>query len=703
MKATAEQLNISNHGEGHALVGAGPGSGKTTTLVKRIRNLTTSLGVAPRSIKVMMFNAAAKDDFVKKLQGEGGLNTDDWKKLPDVSTFHSAGSRIIEALNKAGFIGKYRLETSEYRHKLFVKGIVDPHLQSGKKGSANVIHEEFMRFVDLIKTSLIISPAEVLDQSSIDSSKYHWFLKAFEEYEVQRHEKGLRFFSDLLYDPMMLVKQNPEARKIIERNFAYKHLIVDEYQDVNDIQQEMIILFSQSRGCSVMAVGDADQTIYAFRGAKPKYMVTEFHKIFPNATDYTLSRTFRHGHAVASMGQHVIVNNKSRLEMLSVASVNAPKTTVALEVTSFEKPNIPANIEVWLKKDPANKMDDIAILVRTYAMSLPIELSLLKKKIPYRMDGGKTVFEKPEIRALLAGLNVAGKALRKKSVSEIYALVRAFLDYPKFGLSGDELSHLVEVIAGNLKGADTALRAAASNLKYKPAVRRKLKERADLWAHMSILGDMKASDLIDKYIEYARINEYIKATSPNIEKMEDISLLIKNFKDYIFHYEKERGKDLVGVIEHIDGLQDMALESGKNQDDAVLITSVHRAKGREWPVVIMPELWQGAFPYIPREKNKRANIEDERRLFYVAMTRAQQILVLIVPADNNLNLHLQKGRSGSPDTLEKSPIVASQFVYECNLYLAQQMENYLQKKNIPHEAEGTIMEQYFAIASKDAA
>ncbi|MDA8663480.1 ATP-dependent helicase [Porticoccaceae bacterium] len=697
MPSTNEQKEIIRHDTGHARVTAGAGTGKSTVLVARIKRLIEK-GVSPGKIRVLMFNTSASDEFNSKLKA--ALNTSDYKSLPRTTTFHGAGTQLINILLKdQPLISKARLDASSYSHKQFIRQIVDPFIQVDKKKPAGPsLYEDFATYVDLVKTSLSISHIDAFRNTRFDQKKYGWFVQAYEKYEERRHELKIRFFSDLIYDPMMVISSSPEAKKRVQQFCSYHHVIVDEYQDINEIQQDLVQLFSQKEDCSVMVVGDADQTIYGFRGARPEYIVKEFEELFPNVINYTLSQTFRHGHALTSIAQQVIGNNDSRVEMLSTSSPLSPETRVLLEVKSFDKPNITANIRRWCDMDPDHSINDIAILLRTFSASVGIEIELLQEKIPYRMSGGRTLFSQAEIGSMIAAMHIAKDSLQTSTEKDRYKHASAFLRYPKKGIDKDEISEIVKLIARNPSTASSTIRTRSTNPNLRSFQRRALSEKADLWEWLTMLSQEKASTVMEIFMEKSGIHQYILTTEMKAERQEELSEIFRSFEDYVkVSLEERKNMDLNAVIDHFDELEDASMEVDDNASESILITSVHRSKGLEWPMIILPELWEGSFPYISREKAKVTNIEDERRLFYVAVTRAQKELVLISPFDRHLDEYLSHGKGDVPDWMGKSRATASRFLYETSLYLGQQMPGYVSDKEAPEnikEIMPTTMKKY---------
>ena len=269
MKYTEEQRKIIEHKSGHAKVMAVAGSGKTTTMIERIIHLIKE-GQDPRRILVLMFNASASEEFsirLKKRANEEGVTS-----LPEVRTFHAMALKLCKFLESKGIIKPAQLETKDWVFTSMADAALSPHLKSNK--SKKEAQEDFYQFIDLVNSDIQTPREKLAEMPDITGIKMpDYFAEAYDKFEEARRDRGIRFFSDLIKDPIFHIFNNEEDRRYIEN--IYDHIILDEYQDINEVQQRMTVYIAGSRA-EVMAVGEADQCIYEWRGAKPEYIVSLF-------------------------------------------------------------------------------------------------------------------------------------------------------------------------------------------------------------------------------------------------------------------------------------------------------------------------------------------------------------------------------------------------------------------------------------------
>lgn len=647
---TKNQQLIADHKDGHAKVLAGAGSGKTTTLVARVINLVNS-GIKHYDILSVMFNRDARDSYEGKL-----LRTYSKDKCPRVSTYHGLGSSILRRLESESKLEKFELETSEYKIIRMAMDVLDPWIRSepGKRSIAI----EFLSFVDLVKNSLA-TPQKVFQEYAFPT-KYGYFIDGFGLFEKARIKKKIRTYGDLVYEPVKYLQEHQEELK----KFSYRHVIVDEYQDISDIQMELIRMVAGQRA-SVMVVGDDDQCIYTWRGARPDYLITGFDRVFKNPKVFHLDETFRYGNQVAMAAHYVIKNNVNRAPKLCVSSEHTPSTEVTLDTEIVGQPSLPKQVKKWVEK--GRKLSEIAVLVRSYSSGIPVEISLLQEGIPYTVDGGTPIFESRDIGALIAGLYQASGTYKTLNPADKARFARAFIQYPAMALDWELEQELIREALAN----PTDIASALDTFSFKVRAtwqKERLLKRASAWRNLAVMRNESVRTVLDYIVEQTGVKHNIEYNAKSQEEAEDM------WRRYecIYQYADHKLINLSQFSEHIDTLRKGY--SPAKSEDALSITSVHRSKGLEWPFVIIPSLSQGKFPFIASNGTKVSSIEDERRLFYVAITRAQEKLVLICPRDNRLAKYLGHGADRPPEMLEPSPVTASQFIYESNLFLSQRAD-----------------------------
>lgn len=655
MGYTAEQIAVVNHDRGHAIVGAVAGSGKTHTMVARVIHLLKA-GVEPRRILVLMFNKSAQEEFERRLKqacAEEGL------PVAEVLTFHSFGMRISRRLVEAGLLNGAKLETEGYTIRKMAREILQRvNTEGGEDNMLDLNFEvvtEFLDTIDILKGELFPTPDERWSATVRDIDKR--FVRGFSLFEEARFDRGTRLFSDLIYDPVMAALSNPDVERFI--GGRYDHVIIDEFQDINEAQMTLVRMIAGKRAY-VMAVGDEDQTIYRWRGAKPDYMTSLFTKEFPGADRYTLPHTFRYGHSLSLLANFVITRNGNRTDKICVSGIERDTALDVRLVASNPGAEVLKIVKEWTAG--GRDLHEIAVLVREYAHSISSEVALLQDGIPYRIVGAAPFFDRADVLGLRAYLQLAaGGMAAVESVERRTKLVQALLMTPTLYLRRDTVEMIAEAVAESpddlLSIAESFFRSDSRAL---PFTRDRRLRAIETWRWVMGIGPTKkAADLMGEILQRTNLQKEIEKNVPDPrESAEKIRMIWQ-----IVKLARERGESPTGFVTFLDRL---ATDYGavESSDDRVLITSCHRAKGLEWPLVILPELTDGSFPVV-RDGSGDAEIEDERRLFYVAATRAKERLALLAPMDQALLMSSRTGRSDPP-----SNPLASRFLYEANLTVA---------------------------------
>lgn len=670
MAMTGEQMRVVLHDGEHAVVGAVAGSGKSTTLVHRIVYLLKH-GVAPADILVMMFNKTAQQDFKKRLFRQ--LKKKELVASLKVKTFHAYGMELLEKFIEEQLLPPAKLMTHDWevanlgREALaYANGLVNEEERVDVDTEAV---GELLTIIDLAKSNLYEADDLRLE---VKSKVYR---DAFRAFEAMRKERELRTFADLIFDPTkLLVSGTGPARERALRIAAnrFKHIILDEYQDINEGQQALVKVVA-GKTAKVMAVGDEDQCIYAWRGAKPEYMTERFEDDFPGATRYKLSRTFRFGHAISIAADHVITHNQARTDKLCISGSKFPWTTIRwMSHLSNESSGtkVMDAVNEWMTK--GRKASEIAILVREYSHTLPVEVSLMTAGTPYKLEGAEPALDRRELKAMRGYVMLAAKgfgALEEKERKEVF---EAMLVTPTLYLKGEVRDALVASMAENFASPEVVLLRAAD--KAGRASGQTLREAADHWGTITKLGpEAKTSAVLEEIRALLSLDKYFERQHAHPETQREKKMML----DEYHRFAQQLDLTAVDFCARIRELMQSVRDGG---EDVLLLTSVHRSKGLEWPHVILPELADGKFPSFTGKNPSPEVLEEERRLFYVAMTRAQEKLTLISPWDRNLKISMSE-KKGS--TLDKGTMYASRFLYEANIILAREMGNALHKDESP--------------------
>lgn len=637
-RPTQEQATIIAHDDGHAIVSAVAGSGKSATLVERVAHLIER-GASPRAILILMFNKSAAEDFRFRLAVR--LEND----RPEVFTFHGFGQRLCKTLSRSGLLPHCRLITEEASAHGFARSVIEKHcVARGKAVRADMESEaldEYLEGIDLLKGALYCGgrlPSWATGNNDL--------MDSFELFERLRKAQKIRFFADLIYDPVLTSLSNPAVLSAVANRFD--HVLVDEFQDINEAQMALIRIVAGNRA-KVMAVGDDDQTIYGWRGAKPEFMISLFEQQFASVKRFTLSCTFRYGHALSLMANACITNNATRTDKISISAC-AHSTDIRVRMYARRPDDVVIEeVQSWL--DEGRDTSEIAILVREYRNALGLEASLLRKGISVRVEGAPSFLEQPEVLALRGFMSLAGGRESVTDIDRADQMARALLFTANLQLSKAEIAHLVSPGVR----MSSSLRALSRTCPAWQA-----QSREDLcniieWASRQNSACNAAAFLV----ELARkLNLSQRLGQGRLHKGRAAQGMV--LVDHLIGLARETGYCVSSLRDHLTTLASLHTRS----DNSILITSVHRSKGLEWNCVLMPDLAEGLFP-----AGAGSTIEDERRLFYVGTTRARERLILISPVDRALIDWSTQHKAGHPAI---ASIKASRFLYESGLIFSSE-------------------------------
>lgn len=602
MRLTPEQRAVVEHGGGHARVAAVAGSGKTTTMVARVLQLLAR-GVAPERILVLMFNRSAREDFQARLAAMAPAG----QPLPDVRTFHSLGHRLTASLTRWGALSPRTLLTADWQGERLLRQATQRALvdrpEAGEAALDAERLEALAHFCALVKAEML-PPAELYTRLDFGEATEH-FVAAFDHAEALLDDHGLMGYADLLYRPLRALEADDRLRSRVQG--FLDHVIIDEYQDINVAQQRLLAVLAGDRA-EVMAVGDANQCIYEWRGAHPDTMLERFTATFGAALDYPLSTTFRHGHALALAANHAIEANRRRPDQLCLAAPGNPKTRLAQAQGSRA---LIETLAAW--QGDGRRLNEACVLVRSWSLSVPLQLALLREGIPFRLSRqDRFVFRLPLVQALAGYLRLA----REPALLADPAHLALLLSQPTPFVARERLERLAAVLANTQRWPERHDPLLAG---LKPHQQRTLKKRWALLCELPKRSAWPPARLLEHVVEAVEAEKVLKRAAARRDKgEEDVRLL-----DVLLEQAAELGNDPAAFIE---------LLQRPVQSDAqgVLITTVHGAKGLEWPLVVLAGANEQDFPHYSRDNPLTAQrLEEERRLFYVAITRARERLLLL--------------------------------------------------------------------------
>ena len=676
---TDEQRSIITAGFEHTLITAVAGSGKTSTLAWRIRHLLQQ-GHDPDRLLVLMFNRSARVDFERKLRDR---THDTGLRLPEVRTYHAMGFRLYKRFVREGFLPGFAdaiLTDQEISFQAWqlTRRLAPEDLADEIKRNKKDFVETVVNFIDMVKTTL--SPAEIVFEELGYGDKHRYLIDLFHSFEQWRKGQSRISYADMLYEPVMAIHQNPPLQRLVGNKMDM--ILVDEYQDTNEIQH-LLLRFVAGDRARVTVVGDPDQTIYEFRGARPEFILTRFSEEFDQPLEQTLSYTFRYGHQVALLANHLISHNTGRKDVQCHSHPTTPATTITLHREESDSDTV---LELVAPMDAAT-LANAAILFRVWSQSVAIELKLLARQIPYRIDSGKGALFSREVKAMTALLTVVSNRLKNLPDEDRLEVARQLMRFPHVGLKEPELEQLARFLSGFSGGWHDRLLALDFDA-LAPMAARKLRRLGETLAQLN--GHKgPVAEVIRHYAEATELNEGIRSLALTHESAEERIETIQGFRAYLASLQV----DASTALDHLKALKEQAgrsRQSGDNAPTGVLLSTIHRTKGLEWSTVILPGLQEKYLPYSPRSREDlNGFLESERRLLYVAMTRTRH------------HLHLITRPSGDHPHLD-GDLGPSRFVNELCFELSRELGGWLEQRETD-QLQLTVSTPFAATAERYAA
>ena len=611
---TEEQQSIVSAELAHYVITAVAGSGKTTTLAYRIQHLLDQ-GLDARRMLILMFNRSAREDFSVKLQQV----LPNHQARPEVRTFHAMGYRLYQRFIRDGYLPPFdknilsEKEIHFHIWRLMRQTLSDESLRDAKRNKKEHV-ELCHQFFETVKSGL--HPPDLVFEILELPDKFKYVLSLFDQFEAWRKQYSRISYTDMLYDPVMAIRATPALAKLVANKMDV--LLVDEYQDTNDIQHELMKLIAGERA-KITIVGDPDQTIYEFRGAKPEYIIKGFAKEFPAAQNLSLSYSFRYGHKVSLLANHLITKNKNRQDLLCKSFPSNPAT----EVVEHVGDNDAVMISALLSGFSLLALTQTVILARAWSQTVGIELSLLERQIPYHIVGKNSVFNLVEAQSIRAIIELIAGAFSSMSVDDRQSKFELIFHFPHVGLPDSQLKMLAATLASYPEDwGNILLQLMPQGLKRIQTI--KLERLAKVLVRLTN-SKRPIKQLLSVYVQEAELYEGIRSLSFSHDHAEEKVASIMGIIRFISSLEG----DAESVLNYLFTLQQNA---EKQHQQAVTITTIHRAKGLEWETVLIPGLNDKLIPYSLRSENlTKEALESERRLLYVAMTRAKQSLHIFIP------------------------------------------------------------------------
>ena len=610
-----EQLLAVNCALGNKLILAGAGSGKTRVLIYRVAKLIDAFEIKPSNILALTFTNKASNEMKQRLE-----------KLLKISsqglwfgTFHGICRRILKRhFKEAGIKDHFNILDSQDQLRMIKRIIKSQNIDEN--------------FYDPKALQSFINTQK--DKGRRYNSSIHddeTYIKIFKQYDAVCRQINSVDFADLILLTYEMFKKNSHILSYYSNRF--KNIMVDEFQDTNALQFNLLKLINGNSG-SLYVVGDDDQSIYGWRGARSKN-IKDFADTFHNVEVFKLEQNYRSTNEILSVANSLIEKNTSRMgKNLWTDATKGNPVYLYEAINEYEERNFILDKIEELVSD-GYKRSEIALLYRSNFLSRKFEKALNSRSIPYQIYGGFRFFERAEIKDVIAYLRIA------TNNSDDISFERT-INNPTRGI-GDKT---IQILRDYAKLHSLSLWESINQLNN---IEISSRAKSSLTSYIDIINQIKKlvkntdlKDLIKNIIEISGLNKHYesKKTEESLSRLENLAELVstaKEFSNYNRHSEN--------IVE--DFLDNVALEAGeyqsKSHEDPVQLMTIHSSKGLEFPIVFITSLEEDIFPNENRNV-KSGFLEEERRLCYVAITRAMKTLYLTYSRDRELH-----GRPVSPD------------------------------------------------------
>ena len=605
-KMNPRQLEAVLHTEVPLLILAGAGSGKTTVLINRIAYIIDQSLAKPWQILAITFTNKAAGELKERLTAMlGDTGGDVW-----AATFHSTCARILRRDgDRIGYSSHFTVYDTDDSKRL-----VKDCQKALNIDDKMISHKSILSEISHAKDSML-SPADYQAAAGSDF-RLAKIGAVYELYQKRLREADAMDFDDLLGNTVELFRQCPDVLEYYQNRFRY--IMVDEYQDTNQVQYEFVRLLAE-KSKNLCVVGDDDQSIYKFRGATIENIMS-FEKSYPNAKVIRLEQNYRSTKNILNAANAVISNNEER-KGKTLWTENPEGDKIQIHTSSNEQDEAGFVATTILEQvAKGRKYSDFAVLYRMNSQSNILEKVFVKSGIPYRIIGGHRFYERREIRDMIAYLSVINNPS-----DEIR--LRRIVNQPKRSI-GDKTIATASEIAGALGESLLEVLGRADEFDSLRRASVKLKAFYDMMQELIDANDDESVSLHELYELILEKTGYIEALRGEKEEAETRIENINELASNLLKFQEENGEEatLSAFLEEVSLMTD--IDNYDETADTVVMMTMHSAKGLEFPVVFLPGFEEGIFPglqaiYDPNE------IQEERRLCYVAITRAKESLYLL--------------------------------------------------------------------------
>lgn len=629
---------------GNVLVVAGAGSGKTRVLTARITYLL-QMGVDPQNILAITFTNKAAEEMKERIS-----KSSEFGQFITACTFHSLCAKILRVYGSAlGYDSNFTIFDEEDRGRT-VKKVLEYMPGYDKKDK-----DFYLEHICKAK-NYCLSPEEYYNETKYDVRDALSIREVYETYEKELKFNNALDFDDLLMKCYGLLSQHYEVLSILQERCHYIH--VDEFQDTNEIQFKLVTLLSQKYG-NLFVVGDEDQSIYGWRGSKISHIV-DFKKYFPDAKVYKLEQNYRSTPEILNLANNVIKHNAYRNEKVLWTKNYSDKESVKFKRNDGDRQEADfVSSQIMRLNKMGVPFRQIAVLIRITALSRIFEEKLTLYGIPYKVFGGYRFYERKEVKDALAYVRMT---INPKDADSIVRII----NYPRRGIGEKTIEHLVELAMQN----NVTLYDLIINIgKYEPSLKAKLQPFIDVMLDLKLVESKSDPK---QFIEHMIKVSGLEATLSSSDDLEDEARLenIKELVNAVDEFLKDNPD--ATLADYIQSSSLLSAADGFTDDEYVSIATVHAVKGLEFDTVFICGCEDDIFP-LKRiiDGGDPAEMEEERRLMYVAITRAKrQLFVSYATA--------RFKRTASYSGLSRTKL--SRFVVEMNPSF-DQMNGYRPKTN----------------------
>lgn len=662
-RLTPPQRQAVEHMEGPLLVLAGPGSGKTRVITTRVAHLI-SQGVRPTQILAITFTNKAAGEMKSRIESLLQVRGV-W-----ISTFHSFGVRILRQYAEHVNIDRnFTVYDQDDRVRMVKAALAAANIDNVRFTPETIQHAISKAKNDLITPDRYAHTAKDFFTQVV--------AQVYAHYEKKMREANALDFDDLLMWPALALKNNPEFRSELDARFRY--VLIDEYQDTNKAQ------YAIARGLSVdypnlCVVGDPDQSIYKWRGSDIKNIL-DFERDFPNAQVIPLAENFRSTRSILKVADALIAHNRQRKPktLIGCKDDGKPVGVLLFETGQEEADKIVELIKKTVEKGE-RRYRDFAILLRMNALTRGLESAFVRERVPYQIVRGLAFFDRKENKDVIAYLRLLINP--RDEISFLRAV-----NEPARGIGKTSLEHL----QAYAEPREISLLKAAAEVEKIPTIKGKaatgLKKFVQLLAELRSLVDVATPDeVIRQVLDRSGYRQMLRDNddADDTDRLANVEELITAAHQFVL---EDSSRTLADFLENITLASDV--DAWDEEQDCVSVMTLHAAKGLEFPVVYMPALEQGILPH-ERSLNKDEDLEEERRLAFVGITRAQEEMYLThcrlrefrgqvlyampsmflneIPAESLEQVDLSSSANRSPDRWRSATQTASKGWYDAGTF-----------------------------------